>query len=171
MTANSIQDSAGIIKLSGTKTSKIDLKSMADKNIPLEVFFNSIIAEKSEQTMQYSTIDIKNKFTLFTEHWSPKIIAQMNDYHFKLTKIQGDFVWHKHDETDEVFIVIEGEMGIEFPDDKVVLRSGEMMVVPKGVEHKPYAAEECRIMVIEPAGTINTGDSGGDMTKDELEWI
>ena len=106
---------------------------MSDKSILLEVLPNSTIAEKSEQAMQYSTIDIKNKFTLFTEHWSPKIIAQMNDYHFKLVKIQGDFVWHKHNETDEVFFVIEGEMGIEFPDDNVVLRSGEMLVVPKGV--------------------------------------
>ena len=133
MNFNSIQGSAGIIKFSGTKTSKIELRSMSDKSILLEVLPNSTIAEKSEQAMQYSTIDIKNKFTLFTEHWSPKIIAQMNDYHFKLVKIQGDFVWHKHNETDEVFFVIEGEMGIEFPDDNVVLRSGEMLVVPKGV--------------------------------------
>ena len=116
-------------------------------------------------------INFDSKFNKFTEHWSPKIIAQMNDYHFKLAKIQGEFVWHKHDSTDEVFIVLDGELGIAFRDGMVNLSRGEMVVVPKGVEHKPIANEECKIMIIEPAGTVNTGDAGGDMTVEELHWI
>ena len=121
--------------------------------------------------MNYSAINLKEKFNLFSEHWSPKIIAQMNDYHFKVVKFQGDFVWHSHPETDEVFITLEGEMIIEFRDGKVKLKAGEMFVVPKGVEHKPFAESECKIMVVEPAGTINTGDAGGDMTADNNTWI
>jgi mannose-6-phosphate isomerase-like protein (cupin superfamily) len=95
----------------------------------------------------------------------------MNNYHFKLVKIQGEFIWHKHDETDEVFIVIDGEMSIAFPDGKVDFSKGEMVVVPKGVEHMPIADNECMVMVIEPMGTLNTGDAGGDMTVEEVPWI
>ena len=95
----------------------------------------------------------------------------MNDYHFKLARIQGEFVWHSHQETDEVFIVLDGEMRIAFRDAEVELRAGEMFVVPKGVEHRPSAEAECRIMLVEPAGTINTGDAGGDLTVEENEWI
>ena len=121
--------------------------------------------------MDLKAINFDEKFMKFTEHWSPKIIAQMNDYHFKLVKIQGEFVWHKHDETDEVFIVLDGEMSIAFRDGEVNLKKGEMIVVPKGEEHKPIADSECKLMVIEPAGTINTGDAGGDMTEEETPWI
>ena len=117
------------------------------------------------------TINFKEKLDKFTDHWSPKIIAEMNDFQFKLAKIQGEFVWHKHDETDEVFIVLEGEMRIAFRDGTVHLGQGEMVVVPKGEEHMPVAQNECKIMVIEPAGTVNTGDADGDMTKDRLDWI
>lgn len=117
------------------------------------------------------TINFKEKLEKITEQWSPKIIAEMNDYQFKLVKIQGEFVWHKHDETDEVFIVIDGEMSIAFRDGTVHLSRGEMVVVPKGTEHMPVANDECKLMVIEPAGTVNTGDAGGDMTKEKLDWI
>jgi mannose-6-phosphate isomerase-like protein (cupin superfamily) len=95
----------------------------------------------------------------------------MNDYHFKVAKFQGEFVWHSHPETDETFLVIEGEMRIDFRDGPVELKAGEMIVVPKGVEHKPCAGEECKVLLIEPAGTINTGDAGGEMTADENVWI
>ena len=95
----------------------------------------------------------------------------MNDYHFKLVKFQGDFVWHSHADTDEAFIVIEGQMSIDFRDGRVDLKAGEMFVVPKGVEHKPFAERECKIMLIEPAGTINTGDSAGEMTEKDNVWI
>ena len=117
------------------------------------------------------TINLKEKLEKFTDRWSPKIIAAMNDYQFKLVKIQGEFVWHKHDETDEVFIVLDGEMSIAFRDGTVHLNQGEMVVVPKGEEHMPVAKDECKLMVIEPAGTKNTGDAGGDMTKEKLDWI
>ena len=95
----------------------------------------------------------------------------MNDYHFKVVKLQGDFVWHHHAETDEVFIVLDGAMTIEFRDGKVDLHTGEMFVVPQGVEHKPCAAKECAILLVEPTGTINTGDAGGKLTAADDVWI
>lgn len=116
-------------------------------------------------------INFEDKLTKFSAHWSPKIIAEMNDYQFKLVKIQGEFVWHKHDETDEVFIVLDGEMSIAFRNGIVQLNKGEMVVVPKGIEHMPVAQKECMVMVIEPAGTVNTGDAGGDMTVETLDWV
>ncbi|MCB0166553.1 MAG: cupin domain-containing protein [Anaerolineae bacterium] len=121
--------------------------------------------------MSYEAINIQEKLGQFSEQWSPKIVAQLNDYHFKLAKIQGDFVWHDHPETDEVFIVIDGEMSIDFRDGRVELKAGEMFVVPKGVEHKPYAEQECHIMLVEPAGTINTGNAGGERTAANDVWV
>jgi len=121
--------------------------------------------------MNRSVINFQQKLARFSEHWSPKIVAQMNDDHFKLVKIQGDFVWHAHAETDEVFIVLAGEMGIQFRDETVTLTPGEMIVVPKGMEHKPFAEEECHVLLVEPAGTINTGDTGGERTAEDNVWI
>ncbi|MCP4370199.1 MAG: cupin domain-containing protein [Deltaproteobacteria bacterium] len=121
--------------------------------------------------MDYTPINLQEKFAEFSDHWSPKIIAQMNDYHFKLVKFICEFVWHNHDDTDEVFIVLDGEMSIQFRDGRVALKSGEMFVVPKGAEHKPSADKECKIMLVEPVGTINTGDSGGELTAKENVWI
>ena len=95
----------------------------------------------------------------------------MNDYQFKLVKIQGEFVWHHHEDTDEVFIVIEGTMKIEFEDKTVELNEGDMYVVPKGVEHKPYAEEECKVMIVEPRGVVNTGNTDGDLTAFNDVWI
>ena len=116
-------------------------------------------------------INLKEKFSKFSDHWSPKVIAEMNDYQFKLVKIQGEFVWHNHDDTDETFIVIEGEMKIEFENETVELSEGDMFVVPKGVEHKPWAENECKIMIIEPRGVVNTGSSEGDLTASNDVWI
>jgi mannose-6-phosphate isomerase-like protein (cupin superfamily) len=116
-------------------------------------------------------INFNDKLDRINEHWMPKIIAQMNDYHLKLVKIQGDFTWHSHSETDEVFIVLDGCMQIDFRNGDVKLNSGEMYVVPKGVEHKPYAEHECSILLIEPIGTINTGNAGGKMTAPSDDWI
>lgn len=121
--------------------------------------------------MQFDPINLKEKLAKFSDHWSPKIIAKMNDYHFKLVKFQGDFIWHIHDDTDEVFITIDGEMSIEFRDGRVDLKTGEMFVVPKGVKHKPFADKECKIMLVETAGTINTGDAGGELMAEENVWI
>lgn len=121
--------------------------------------------------MDYKAINLQEKLAKFSDLWSPKIIAQMNDYHFKLVKLQGDFLWHSHADTDEVFITLDGEMSINLRDGRVELKAGEMFVVPKGMEHKPYAQEECKIMLVEPAGTINTGDAGGDLTAEDNVWI
>jgi mannose-6-phosphate isomerase-like protein (cupin superfamily) len=121
--------------------------------------------------MQYKAINFKEKLAKFSDHWSPKIIAQMNDYHFKLVKFQGDFIWHSHADTDEVFITLDGEMSIEFRDGRIELKAGELFVVPKGLEHRPYAEKECKIMLVEPEGTINTGDTGGDLTAEDNVWI
>ena len=121
--------------------------------------------------MKYQSINVQEKLAKFSERWSPKIIAQMNDYHFKIAKLQGEFIWHDHPQTDEVFIVLNGQLEIQFRDGSVVLREGEMFVVPKGVEHKPVAEQECHIMLVEPAGTLNTGDVVGERTSANDVWI
>jgi mannose-6-phosphate isomerase-like protein (cupin superfamily) len=121
--------------------------------------------------MEYSPINFGDKFGKFSAHWSPKVIAEMNDYQFKLVKLQGEFVWHSHENTDEVFIVLDGAMSIEFRDGRVDLRQGEMYVVPKGVEHKPVATAECSVMLVEPRGVVNTGAAGGDLTADNDVWV
>ena len=116
-------------------------------------------------------INFKSKFQKFEDHWSPKVIAEMNDYQFKLVKIEKDFIWHKHDETDEVFIVMEGKIFIEFEDEVAEINEGEMIVVPKGVKHKPYAEKEAKIMLIEPRGIVNTGDRENKLTAPNDQWI
>lgn len=116
-------------------------------------------------------INLADKFGMFSEHWSPKIIAQMNDYQFKLVKFEGEFVWHSHHDTDEAFIVINGGMIIHFRDGDVRVAAGEMFVVPRGREHKTSAASECQAMVIEIAGTINTGDVVDTKTASPEVWI
>ncbi len=103
--------------------------------------------------------------------WSPRVIAEMNDYQFKIVRIQGDFVWHDHPETDETFMVLKGEIRIDFRDRAIVLGEGEMYVVPKGVEHKPYADSEAELLLIEPKGILNTGHAGGDRTQENDLWI
>jgi mannose-6-phosphate isomerase-like protein (cupin superfamily) len=121
--------------------------------------------------MNLQPIDIDGKFALFTEQWHPKVIAKINDYLVKIGKVQGDFVWHKHEETDELFMVNKGTLRIDLRDGQVFLTKGQMFIVPRGVEHKPHADDECEIIMFEPAQTVNTGDAGGDMTVEDLEWI
>jgi len=121
--------------------------------------------------MNYQIINLQEKLTKFSEHWSPKVIAQMNDYHFKIAKVRGEFVWHDHPETDEVFIVLKGQLEIHLRDGNVVLNEGEMFVVPKGLEHKPVAEQECHILLIEPVGTVNTGDVVNERTAANDVWI
>lgn len=116
-------------------------------------------------------INVKEKFGLFQEQWQPKVIAQINDYHFKVAKIEGEFVWHDHPETDEAFFVVEGELRIELPDGHVDLSAGELFVVPKGIKHRPVAKGEVKLMLIEPKGTVNTGEEGGDRTAELDVWI
>lgn len=121
--------------------------------------------------MQYKALNFDKKLALIDEHWRPKVIAEMNDYQFKLVKIEGDFVWHDHADTDETFIVIEGSLRIDFRDGAVELNAGEMYVVPRGVEHKPYAESEVKLLLIEPRGVMNTGDQGGERTAENDVWI
>lgn len=115
-------------------------------------------------------IKLTEKLSLFDELWSPKIVSQLNDYHIKLAKVAGDFVWHDHPETDELFYVVSGTLFIELRGETIRLEAGEMVVIPKGVEHRPYAPEECHIMLIEPAGTVNTG-SASEAEGTTGDWI
>ena len=119
----------------------------------------------------YQSLNFAQKFGLFSEPWQPKVIAEMNDYQFKLARLQGDFIWHHHDDTDETFIVVEGRLRIDFRDGHVDVSQGEMFVVPKGVEHKPYAEHEVKLMLIEPRGVVNTGKEGGARTASNDVWI
>ena len=116
-------------------------------------------------------VNFHNKFSKFTELWSPKVIAEMNDYQFKLVKIQGEFIWHTHQDTDEVFIVIEGTMNIQFSSETIELNQGELFVVPKGVKHKPYSENECKIMIVEPRGVVNTGDCDSGLKAENNVWV
>lgn len=117
-------------------------------------------------------VNLAAKFAAFDDHWSPKVAGALDDYEIKLVKLAGDFVWHKHDDADEMFLVIEGEMQIAFRDRSVTLRSGEFLVVPKGVEHKPHADNECSVMVFERAGVVNTGDAAESaLTQRQTERI
>ncbi|MEO8779014.1 MAG: cupin domain-containing protein [Rhodanobacter sp.] len=121
--------------------------------------------------MNYKSIGFQHKFDLFGEQWQPKVIAEMNDYQFKLVKLQGDFVWHDHKDTDETFIVVEGNLRIDFHDGHVNVSTGEMFVVPRGVKHKPYAEHEVKVLLIEPRGVLNTGQEPGERTATNDIWI
>jgi mannose-6-phosphate isomerase-like protein (cupin superfamily) len=121
--------------------------------------------------MGYQAINFQQKFGLFSEQWQPKVVAEMNDYQFKVVKLQGDFIWHDHKDTDETFIVLEGTLRIDFRDGCVHIAAGEMFVVPKGVEHKPYAEQEVKLLLIEPRGVLNTGHEGGERTAVNDVWI
>ncbi|HBV8384439.1 TPA: cupin domain-containing protein [Citrobacter freundii] len=122
-------------------------------------------------TGRHHAINFAQKFALFSEQWTPKVVAEMNDYQFKIVRLEGDFVWHTHADTDEAFLVLEGELRIDFRDGNVLLRQGELYVVPKGVEHKPYAEHEVKLMLIEPRGVLNTGDGTGERTAQNDVWI
>ena len=119
-----------------------------------------------------SKVNFGEKLSKFSEQWTPKVIAEMNDYQFKLVKIEGEFVWHEHPDTDEAFIVIEGSMRIDFDDGSSVdLDEGEMYVVPMGVRHRPCAESECKVMLVEPKGGVNTGDAESELTAPNDEWV
>lgn len=121
--------------------------------------------------MNYTAINFQQKFSLFSEQWQPKVVAEMNDYQFKLVRLQGDFIWHDHPDTDETFIVLEGKLRIDFRDGAVDLSTGEMFVIPRGVEHKPFAEDEVKLMLIEPRGVLNTGSEAGDRTAQNDVWV
>ncbi|MCW2592595.1 MAG: cupin [Mycobacterium sp.] len=114
--------------------------------------------------MVNEALDIAEKLSLVSEHWSPKVVARLNDYEIKVVKLQGEFVWHAHDDTDELFLVVSGELRIQLRDGDVMLRPGQLFVVPRGIEHCPIADGEVHAVLIEPAGVINTGDASGSLT-------
>jgi mannose-6-phosphate isomerase-like protein (cupin superfamily) len=122
-------------------------------------------------TRTYHPINLSSKADLIEELWSPRVVAELNDYQFKVVRIEGDFVWHHHPETDEAFLVLDGELRIDFRDGALRLRPGELFVVPRGVEHKPFAAKEVRLLLIEPRGVLNTGTAGGERTAQNDVWI
>ena len=116
-------------------------------------------------------VNVAQKLSLFDEHWSPKIVGDLNGQHVKLVKISGEFVWHLHDDEDEMFLVVDGRFRMEFRDREVWIERGEFIVVPRGVEHRPVAEEEASVMLFEPASTLNTGNVKGEMTVAELDRI
>lgn len=116
-------------------------------------------------------INLNNKLALFNDYWSPKIIGDLNDSHVKLAKFKGKFIWHKHDNEDELFFVIKGTLLIKLRDKDIYIKEGEFLIVPKGVEHLPIAEEEVHVMLIEPKTTLNTGDAMSDLKKEKLDRI
>jgi mannose-6-phosphate isomerase-like protein (cupin superfamily) len=116
-------------------------------------------------------INLAEKFALFSEHWQPKIVGELNGQHVKLAKFQGEFVWHSHEHEDELFLVVAGRFRMELRDGNVELEAGELFIVPRGVEHRPVADEEVHVLLFEPAGTLNTGTAGGERTVRELERL
>lgn len=118
-----------------------------------------------------NSINLKEKFNLFNEHWTPKLIAELNGQHVKLAKMKGEFVWHKHEQEDELFLVVKGRFRMEFRDKNVWVEEGEIIVVPRGVEHRPVAVEEAHILMFEPANTLNTGNVKSDRTVNQIENI
>ncbi len=124
-----------------------------------------------EPSTRYTAINFAEKYALFHEQWAPKVVAEMNDYQFKIVRLEGEFIWHTHADTDETFIVLEGELVIHFRDGQVTVAAGEMYVVKKGVEHKPSAARETKLLLIEPRGVLNTGDETNDRTAVNDIWI
>jgi mannose-6-phosphate isomerase-like protein (cupin superfamily) len=133
--------------------------------VKTEAFRNA----KNIQVMQ--KVNLTDKFLLFSEHWSPKIVGELNGQHVKLAKLKGAFVWHKHDEEDELFFAVKGSFKIEFRDRIIHVSENEFLIVPKGTEHRPVAEEEAWVMLFEPASTINTGDTESELTKHDSERI
>lgn len=116
-------------------------------------------------------VTIREKLSLFQDYWNPKIVGELNGQHVKLVKFQGEFVWHKHDDEDELFYVISGSFAMHFRDKTIEIKENEFLIVPKGVEHKPVAEHEVSVMLFEPASTVNTGDVKSELTKDSLLWV
>ncbi len=121
--------------------------------------------------MTLEKVNLREKLALFSTHWDPKIVAELNGQHVKLVKFQGLFPWHKHEAEDEMFLVIEGAFDMELRDRTIRLEAGEFFVVPRGVEHRPVAEKEAHILLFEPASTLNTGDAGGPLTREKLDRI
>ncbi|NGX45457.1 MAG: hypothetical protein K940chlam2_00611 [Chlamydiae bacterium] len=116
-------------------------------------------------------VNLQKKFRLFDTHWDPKVLGEVNDCMVKIFKAKGEFVWHQHENEDEFFLIIKGELKIKFRGDEITLKEGEFLIVPRGVEHLPYAEQECHVLLFEPKQVINTGDSVSEKTVEKPEWI
>ena len=127
----------------------------------------------THQTIQqhYRAVNFAEKLQLFSDQWQARVVAEMNDYQFKLVRIEGDFIWHEHADTDETFIVLDGQLRIDMRDGSVLISAGEMFVVPKGTQHKPYAEREVKLLLIEPRGVKNTGEESNERTAANDVWI
>lgn len=122
--------------------------------------------------MKIKKISVSEKLSLFSDYWNPRIVGELNGQHIKLVKAQGEFDWHKHDHEDEMFLVIKGSFYMELRDEKILIREGEFIIIPKGTEHRPVAEKEVHVMLFEPASTINTGDhQSSELTQKKKEWI
>lgn len=126
---------------------------------------------KADTLASVEKVNVAEKLALFSERWSPKVVGELNGQHVKLVKLLGEFVWHRHDEEDEMFLVLDGRFRMEFRDREVWIERGEFVVVPRGVEHRPVAEEEASVMLFEPASTLNTGNVESEMTVAELDRI
>ena len=151
----------------------VDRRSTSPRTFYIYDRYASIFKQQAGQKtlMNHQAINLHQKLSLVSEHWQPRVIAEMNDYQFKVVKLLGDFVWHSHADTDETFIVLEGVLRIDFRDGAVSLGAGEMFVVPRGVEHRPFAEKEVQVMLIEPRGVVNTGDELSERTAQNDLWI
>jgi mannose-6-phosphate isomerase-like protein (cupin superfamily) len=129
------------------------------------------ISEAMSSRAKGAVIHLDHKLSLFAEQWSPRVVTEFNENQLKLTKLQGEFIWHSHHDTDEVFLVLAGEMEIDFRDRIETLHAGDLLVVPRGVEHRPRAERECHVLLIEPRGVVNTGDAGGLLTAPNNVWV
>ena len=127
-----------------------------------------ITAAVRQRTMQ--KVNLSEKLALFTDFWSPKAVGAVNDLHVKLVKLKGEFIWHAHEVEDELFLVLQGKLRMQFRDREVVVEPGELIVVPHGIEHRPVADAEVHVLLLEPKSTVNTGTAGGDRTR-EVEWV
>lgn len=126
---------------------------------------------KNAGIMAIQKINLPEKFSKFSDHWNPRIVGELNGQHVKLAKLKGEFIWHKHDDEDELFLVIEGVLKLEFRDKTITLHPGEFLIVPRGVEHRPIADEEVQVLLFEPASTLNTGSERNERTRENLEWV
>jgi mannose-6-phosphate isomerase-like protein (cupin superfamily) len=156
----------------------VDVKRAMRADVPssggVAIFFHGntrCVASTTESEETMSAVNLKEKFALFDDHWSPKVVGQLNDTHVKVAKVKGEFVWHHHADTDELFLVHRGRLLLQLRDrEDVVLEAGEFFVVPRGVEHRPVAPEEVELVLIEPAGTVNTGNVQNEHTVTE-QWL
>jgi len=139
--------------------------------IPALLLFFGFAALSAQGASMVDVINFKDKFTKFSDFWSPKILGQFDNYHIKAAKMKGEFIWHTHEDADEAFMVIEGTLKICLRDRDVILHPGECFIVPKGVEHKPVAEQEVHVLFIEKAGTLNTGDQAESDKTAQEEWI